>query len=404
VHQDALRTSPVLASDPTVARELGLGMRRTQRKISSVPYKVLDAPNLADDFYLNLIDWSTRNILAVGLGNSVYLWNAYNSKVIKLCDMENLSQGICSVSWSQRGDLLAVGIASGQVHLYDPAREAPVRILTGHTARVGCLAWNGSLLASGSRDRTIMQYDIRVPTEPVRVLEAHRQEVCGLRWSFDQTQLASGGNDNKLFIWTPHARRPLFRFAEHEAAVKAIAWSPHQHSLLASGGGTADRCIRFWNTTTGAALQCIDTGSQVCNLLWSRTMNELVSTHGYSQNQIVLWRYPSMQKVATLTGHLLRVLYLAASPDGSVIVTGAGDETLRFWSVFPPPRCSSRVSYPRNASSSSPSRSGGTRSLFAAALADMTALPSAYAPPASNGTLLDDPWNTSSVIPSSFIR
>eukprot|EP00955_Chlamydomonas_euryale_P090115 364513-Chlamydomonas_euryale.AAC.12 len=39
--------------------------------------------------------------------------------------------------------------------------------------------------------------------------------------------------------------------------------------------------------------------------------------------------------MATLTGHSTRVLYLAASPDGQTIVTGAGDETLRFWSVFP---------------------------------------------------------------------
>ena len=37
-----------------------------------------------------------------------------------------------------------------------------------------------------------------------------------------------------------------------------------------------------------------------------------------------------MKKVATLTGHTYRVLYLAASPDGTKIVTGAGDETLRF--------------------------------------------------------------------------
>jgi WD40 repeat protein len=47
------------------------------------------------------------------------------------------------------------------------------------------------------------------------------------------------------------------------AAVKAISWSPHQHGLLASGGGTADRCIRFWNTATNTALSCVDTGSQV---------------------------------------------------------------------------------------------------------------------------------------------
>ena len=45
-----------------------------------------------------------------------------------------------------------------------------------------------------------------------------------------------------------------------------------------------------------------------------------------------------MRKVATLTGHTYRVLYLALSPDGSTAVTGAGDETLRFWQIFPGPR------------------------------------------------------------------
>lgn len=70
--------------------------------------------------------------------------------------------------------------------------------------------------------------------------------------------------------------------------------------------------------------------------MFSKNVNELVSTHGYSQNQINIWKYSSMKKIATLTGHTYRVLYLAASPDGQTIVTGAGDETLRFWNVFPP--------------------------------------------------------------------
>jgi WD40 repeat protein len=55
----------------------------------------------------------------------------------------------------------------------------------------------------------------------------------------------------------------VLKYCEHTAAVKAIAWSPHLHGLLASGGGTADRCIRFWNTTTNSHLSCMDTGSQV---------------------------------------------------------------------------------------------------------------------------------------------
>jgi len=83
-------------------------------------------------------------------------------------------------------------------------------------------------------------------------------------------------------------------------------------------------------------INSIETGSQVCNLVFSKNVNEIVSTHGYSDNAIVVWKYPSMKKVTTLTGHSMRVLYLAMSPCGENIVTGAGYETLRFWKVFPP--------------------------------------------------------------------
>jgi len=131
------------------------------------------------------------------------------------------------------------------------------------------------------------------------------------------------------------ASEPVVRYSDHVAAVKAVTWSPHQHGLLLSGGGTADKTIKFRNTLEGTTIKSIDTGSQVCNLIFSKTLNEFVSTHGFSLNEINVWKYPKMEKISTLTGHTFRVLYLAMSPDGSTIVTGAGDETLRFWKVFP---------------------------------------------------------------------
>ena len=42
-----------------------------------------------------------------------------------------------------------------------------------------------------------------------------------------------------------------------------MAWCPWQSNVLASGGGTADRHIRLWNTTTGTCLTSVDTKSQV---------------------------------------------------------------------------------------------------------------------------------------------
>lgn len=59
-------------------------------------------------------------------------------------------------------------------------------------------------------------------------LIGHRQEVCGLQWSPDHQFLASGGNDNRLLIWDVNSTRPLYKYTDHAAAVKAIAWSPHQ--------------------------------------------------------------------------------------------------------------------------------------------------------------------------------
>ncbi|KAL1306436.1 hypothetical protein AAFC00_005135 [Neodothiora populina] len=369
--------SPVKYTSQTML----LSPRKTPRAVSKVPYKVLDAPELADDFYLNLVDWGAQGVLAVGLGESVYLWNSETGKVEQLCRFEG--DQVNSVGWIQRGSHLAIGTNRGHVLIYDTVTQRRLRTMTGHTSRVSSLAWNSHILSTGSRDRSILHRDVRSPSQYLTKLVGHKQEVCGLRWNSDTGQLASGGNDNKLFIWDGLDDRWLHRWGEaeggHRAAVKAVAWSPHQRGLLASGGGTADRCIKFWNTVSTAQhsanaaltathssrqsldftslnsppsllnnvgegdserpanphlLRSHDTGSQVCNLLFSQLTSELVSTHGFSQHAINIWKYPSMQQVVSLTGHTYRVLYLAMSPDGQVIVTGAGDETLRFWDCF----------------------------------------------------------------------
>ena len=182
--------------------------------------------------------------------------------------------------------------------------------------RVGSLAWNNHILTTGGIDGLIINNDVRVRSHIVETYRGHEQEVCGLKWSPSGRQLASGGNDNRLFIWdrsmtsSNAATQWLHRLEERTSAVKAIAWCPFQSNLLASGGGGDDRSIKFWNTHTGACLNSVDTGSQVCALLWNKNKRELLSSHGFSQNQLTLWKYPSMVKMAELTCHTSRVLFM----------------------------------------------------------------------------------------------
>ena len=84
--------SPVRAQ----SQQLLESPRRKLRSVCKTPYRVLDAPELADDFYLNLVDCSSTNVLGVSLGSCVYLWTAHG--VSKLCDLSPSNDTISSVS------------------------------------------------------------------------------------------------------------------------------------------------------------------------------------------------------------------------------------------------------------------------------------------------------------------
>lgn len=205
---------------------------------------------MLDDYYLNLIDWNSNNVLCVALASSVYLWNASSGDIqeIKAAEQGNVT----SVSWIQKGNYLAIGDDTGCVQLWDASRAKQVRNMRGHEARVSSLSWNKWICSSGSRDTNIIHHDVRQARNVVKTLNSgHSQEVCGLKWSPDGTQLASGGNDNILNIWDGMNDSATFKRTDHIAAVKALAWCPWQPRLLATGGGTADRKLRFWNTQTG---------------------------------------------------------------------------------------------------------------------------------------------------------
>uniref|UniRef100_A0A914WJ39 WD repeat-containing protein 55 homolog n=1 Tax=Plectus sambesii TaxID=2011161 RepID=A0A914WJ39_9BILA len=315
--------------------------KKTLRHIPAAPERILDAPEILDDYYLNLLDWSSQNFVAVALLGSVYLWNAAAGTIQLLVELENTTDFVSSVSWAQDGNYLAVGFSTGATGLYDPSRENTLlRMMDGHTTRVGSLAWNSHLLTSGCRSGEIVHHDVRMPNHVIATLSGHTQEVCGLRWSGDGRHLASGGNDNLVQLWSAAMTGqgtdtvPLYTLSDHLAAVKALAWCPWQPSILASGGGCADRTIRFWNVNTGTCTMSTDAGSQVSALVWNSEYKELLSGHGYPSNQLTIWRYPSMTRVQELTGHTQRILNAAASPCGEFVMSAGADESLRLWHCF----------------------------------------------------------------------
>jgi len=352
--------------DGTTFNDKKVSSKSIKRKIPDKPTKVLDAPDIVDDYYLNLISWSKDNVLAVAMGPSVYVWNASNGEIAHIVTLRGVGDYVSSVCWSTipgNSKYLAIGTHSNMIQLWDTEAKRCLRKLHGHSNRVSSLTWNPhkKWLTSGGRDSSILHHDVRCANHLVSKYRGHRQEVCGLKWNEDGHVLASGGNENYLCIWdavmsqrTSSQRhvfqemtdtvQPRLLLTQHKAAVKALDWCPFNRGLLASGGGSADRTIKFWNTSsmTGTLTNSIDTGSQVCSIIWSKHQRELCSSHGFSENQLILWKYPTMTKVQEFKSHTARVLNMEMSPDARSVVSVGADETLRFWDIFGPPPQSRR--------------------------------------------------------------
>lgn len=292
-------------------------------------YKILDAPNIIDDYYLNLLDWSSTNIIALALDNKVYTFNYTNGEINFLCENDH---NYTSVSWSPNGSYIAIGNNNGEIHIIDILTRTCINMFK-HIKRIPTLTWNNNILSSGCHDGIIKNWDKRMSQPCITTMHSHKKEICGLKWNPSGTQLASGGNDNMLCIWDVSYRQ-LHCINAHKAAVKALAWCPWEDNLLASGGGTADRCIKFWNSLSGKMLNYIDTNSQVCGLLWSPYEKEILSSHGFAYNQLSLWKYPKMTKIQDFLGHTSRVLHMAQNPNGPNVVTASTDETVQFWKPF----------------------------------------------------------------------
>lgn len=162
---------------------------------------------MVDDYYLNLVDWSPTNLVAIGLGDKVFTWNAESGDVDELCCVaiegaEGSDEIVCSVKFSGDGLYLAVGCSSGPIRVYDVETKGLMRTMLGQLSRVPSMSWSGAVLSSGCRTGEIMNSDVRSREHKVSEMRGHRGEICGLVWRpEDMGGMSGGGQGVSLFCF-----------------------------------------------------------------------------------------------------------------------------------------------------------------------------------------------------------
>jgi WD40 repeat protein len=176
----------------------------------------------------------------------------------------------------------------------------------------------------------------------VRELTGFQQEISSLAFSKDGTMLVSGGNDDKVRVWSVRNGEVLHTF-EHTANVAAVAISPDGSQVL-SGGADKDNAVRLWSIPEKRLLNVLSGHSGKIQSL-DFSPDGMMAASCSDDKTIKLWKLgefsasplPALKVSATvwqnLAGHQDDVMATAFSPDGSTFASIAKDNTIKLWTL-----------------------------------------------------------------------
>jgi WD40 repeat protein len=187
----------------------------------------------------------------------------------------------------------------------------------------------GTLVAAGSSRGPVYLMDV-ASGERVAVLEGHKKSALDVAFRPDGAQLASASLDQTIRLWDTVTHQAIAVLRGHSSDVSRVAYSA-DGALLASG--SFDMTIRFWDVATHRELAVIPIGNKVYGMAFSTDCRRLAA--GCADGAIRLLDVGRRQVVAELRGHREYVHAVDWSPDGTRLISGSGDMTVRLWESPP---------------------------------------------------------------------
>jgi eukaryotic-like serine/threonine-protein kinase len=245
------------------------------------------------------------------------------------------------VAFSPDGKRIAAGGHRGDIPImiWDAAsgKRIDQNRLIGHQSHVGALAWspNGRLLASCSSDRTVRIWDTDQLKERMKLL-GHLREPWTLAYSPSSDFVVSASLDthgDRIKIWK-------LDFAEPPQD-PSDEWCP----LWLSRDGTrvviatAARGLAHVNRMTGQVLDAVSAPDEVSPKalsafsLLSDSETPKWAFAGYTNGLVFAWTpapspFPRLRQC-----HNGAVKVMAATPDGSLLITGGEDNLICWWDL-----------------------------------------------------------------------
>jgi WD40 repeat protein len=287
--------------------------------------------------YVNDVDISPdgTRIVTGGSDKTTRLWDAATGAEVAILEQE---QGnVFCVDFSPDGTLVAAGSSYGELRLLDAATLTLQAVWEGtHETDVRSVAFSpdGTTLATVGYDQAVKLWDVASGAE-LASAPGHTRQVSNLALSPDGRLILAGSYDGTLRVWdiTGDDAHPVFAAKEGVSSttdnLHIADFSPDGTRFAGFYGST----LRVWETASGALL--FEVGDYELGFFRSLSFSPDGSVIAVTNRNatVLLWDAQTGDLLNTLTGHTDSTTPVLFSADGSLLISGGGDGTVRVWGV-----------------------------------------------------------------------
>ncbi|RWR89054.1 angio-associated migratory cell protein [Cinnamomum micranthum f. kanehirae] len=171
--------------------------------------------------------------------------------------------------------------------------------------------------------------DIEEPDDSMHIFTGHSGEVYTVVSNPNEaTMVATGGGDDKAFLWKIGQTNWGFELQGHKDSVSALGFSA-DGELLATG--SLDGLIQVWDTSSGKVKCKLEGPGGAIEWLRWHPKGHLVLA-GSEDSTVWMWNADNKNPFLQMfSGHGSSVTCGDFTPDGKSICTGSDDASLRIW-------------------------------------------------------------------------
>ncbi|RPB26948.1 WD40 repeat-like protein [Terfezia boudieri ATCC MYA-4762] len=231
-------------------------------------------------------------------------------------------------------NLLVVGFSSGTFGLYEVPEFNIIHKLSISNAGIDFVTINktGEWLAFGaSKLGQLLVWEWQSESYILKQ-QGHFDAMNSIVYSPDGQRIITTADDGKIKVWEASSGFCIVTFTEHSSGVTACEFAKRGNVLFTA---SLDGSVRAWDLIRYRNFRTFTSPSRLSfSSLTVDPSGEVVCAGSLESFDIHLWSVQTGQLLDRLQGHEAPISSLSFAPDGSFLVSGSWDKSVRIWTLF----------------------------------------------------------------------